>query len=198
MDFTLMGTAAGLLVAMEIGDKTQLVIISLTASTRRAIPIFLGAAAAFALLTLLAVALGTVVTELLPPGWLARASGIAFLVLGVFLLWGSRSLVNQHAIRNAVVRKIGSGSMQIALGVFALLLVAEMGDKSQLSLIALTARTGRPVEVFLGGAAGLVTLTLVTILAGNAVARHVPQALLTRAAAVVFIVVGLVTIWTTG
>ena len=58
-----------------------------------------------------------------------------------------------------------------------------------------TAKRG-PAEVFLGGAVGLAALTLVTVLAGGAVARRVPTVLVTRSAAVLFIVAGTLTLWT--
>ncbi len=74
---------------------------------------------------------------------------------------------------------------------FAAVFLAELGDKTQLATFALAAESpGRRLTVFLGSAAALVTTSLIATLAGGSLARHVPPALLNRAAAILFIALG--------
>ena len=67
---------------------------------------------------------------------------------------------------------------------FALLFVAELGDKTQLAVILTSARSDRPWTVFLGAALALITVTLIGTLAGQVIARFVSPDLLRKAAGV--------------
>ncbi len=74
---------------------------------------------------------------------------------------------------------------------FGLVLLAEMGDKTQLAVVTLSARTSAPLSVFVGASVALVAVTLVGAAGGALVARWVPAALLHRLAALAFIAIGL-------
>jgi putative Ca2+/H+ antiporter (TMEM165/GDT1 family) len=78
--------------------------------------------------------------------------------------------------------------------IFLTVLIAEMGDKTQLAtmLYATDQRIGR-AGVFAAAAAALVVSSALAVLAGGLVTRFVPEATLKAAAGVGFIVVG---IWT--
>jgi len=76
---------------------------------------------------------------------------------------------------------------------FVALFIAELGDKTQLAMITMSASSKSPLSIFLGGASALVLLTAIAVLAGEAVTRYVPQSVLSKTAAVLFIVIG---IWT--
>jgi putative Ca2+/H+ antiporter (TMEM165/GDT1 family) len=75
---------------------------------------------------------------------------------------------------------------------FGLVFIAEMGDKTQLAVLTLTARTESPVSVFLGASAALVGVTLLGALGGGLLTRLVPAEILQKVAAVAFIVIGVV------
>jgi len=77
---------------------------------------------------------------------------------------------------------------------FALLFVAELGDKTQLVVITLTSRHQRPWAIFLGATLALAAVTLLGVLGGQAIARLVPAMVLQKIAAVAFIVIGIL-IW---
>ena len=79
---------------------------------------------------------------------------------------------------------------KLLLTTFGLLFVAEIGDKTQLAVIALATENNNPLVVFLGATAALVLVTLIGVLAGQALSHLVPQALLHKAAAVSFVVIG--------
>ena len=80
--------------------------------------------------------------------------------------------------------------LKIMLSTFALLFVAELGDKTQLAVITMTAKHKAPLWVFLGAALALVTVTAIGVLGGEALIRIIPEAFLRKAAAVLFVIMG--------
>lgn len=81
--------------------------------------------------------------------------------------------------------------LRALLTAFAALFVAELGDKTQLTVLTLAASTQKPWAVFLGGAAALVLLTALAAFLGGAVTRAVPEPVLRRASAALFVLMGL-------
>lgn len=75
--------------------------------------------------------------------------------------------------------------------VFSALFLAELGDKTQLATITMTASTGKPVSVFIGAALALATVTLLGVVFGAAITRIVPELWLKRGAALLFVGIGL-------
>jgi putative Ca2+/H+ antiporter (TMEM165/GDT1 family) len=74
---------------------------------------------------------------------------------------------------------------------FVTLFVAELGDKTQLSVISLTSKTGEPIKVFIGAACALVVVTLLGVLVGETLVRFVPETVIKKIAAAAFVVIGI-------
>jgi putative Ca2+/H+ antiporter (TMEM165/GDT1 family) len=83
--------------------------------------------------------------------------------------------------------------LKIALTTFATVFLAELGDKTQLATLAL-ATGGSRLAVFVGAACALVLTSLIAVLAGDLVARHVPPVYLQRGAGLLFVALGVVTL----
>lgn len=81
-------------------------------------------------------------------------------------------------------------SWQALASTFALIFLAEMGDKTQLAAITMVSRTKSPLAVFLGASLALCAVTLIGVLGGSVLVRYVPEAYLQKIAAVAFIVIG--------
>jgi len=88
MDWKIFGTAFITLFLAELGDKTQLAVITMTSSTESKVSVFLGAASALVAVTLLGVLLGGVLSQYIPTEWLQRIVAVAFIVIGVLMLAG--------------------------------------------------------------------------------------------------------------
>jgi putative Ca2+/H+ antiporter (TMEM165/GDT1 family) len=88
MDWKIFGTAFLTLFLAELGDKTQLAVITMTAKTDSKLSVFLGAAAALVLVTLIGVLVGGVLSEYVPTEWLQRIVAAAFIIIGVLMLIG--------------------------------------------------------------------------------------------------------------
>jgi Ca2+/H+ antiporter, TMEM165/GDT1 family len=74
---------------------------------------------------------------------------------------------------------------------FALIFVAELGDKTQLAVIAQTCKFRRPWAVFLGASMALTAVTAIGVLGGEVLARVIPPSTIRLIAAVSFVVMGL-------
>jgi putative Ca2+/H+ antiporter (TMEM165/GDT1 family) len=83
-----------------------------------------------------------------------------------------------------------SEGLKVFLSTFALLFVAELGDKTQLAVISMTAKHKMPLSVFLGAALALALVTLLGVLGGELLTRFIPEAILRKVAAAGFVVMG--------
>lgn len=83
---------------------------------------------------------------------------------------------------------------KLLLSTFSLLFLAELGDKTQLAVFCLTCEHRQPLPIFIGASAALALVTLIGVLFGQGLTRIVPTELLRRAAAVAFVLVGIL-VW---
>ena len=83
-----------------------------------------------------------------------------------------------------------SDGLRVFLSTFALLFVAELGDKTQLAVISMTAKHKMPIWIFAGAALALAAVTLLGVIGGEVLTRFVPELVLRKAAAVLFVVMG--------
>jgi putative Ca2+/H+ antiporter (TMEM165/GDT1 family) len=80
---------------------------------------------------------------------------------------------------------------KVFLATFATVFLAEMGDKTQLAALTMTADSRSPFSVLLGACTALFLATSLGVLFGTVMAEWVPQHILKKAAAGAFIVIGL-------
>ena len=88
MDFKLFASTFAAIFLAELGDKTQLATLSLTAGSTSRWSVFLGSAAALVCSSALAVVAGEGVARFVAPHTLRRIAGAVFLVLGALYLFG--------------------------------------------------------------------------------------------------------------
>ena len=88
MDWKIFGTAFVTLFLAELGDKTQLAVITMTAKTDSKLSIFLGASLALVVVSLIGVLVGGVLAEFIPTEWLQRIVAAAFIIIGILMLLG--------------------------------------------------------------------------------------------------------------
>ena len=135
MDPAVVASSFALLFLAEIGDKTQLMTMSL-ASRYRAAPVAIGVCAAFLVLNLLAVLVGQMLFSYVPREAVLVVAGLLFLAFA-WQSWRSSDRAEEGEETTASTR----GAL---LGSFALIFVAELGDKTQLVLLTLAASSGAP------------------------------------------------------
>ena len=69
----------------EFGDKTQLVAVAMTASTKKPWAVFLGASLALSAVTAVGVLFGQAAMRLLPEEILRRVAAAGFIAIGVWM-----------------------------------------------------------------------------------------------------------------
>jgi putative Ca2+/H+ antiporter (TMEM165/GDT1 family) len=88
MDWRVVLTTFGVIFLAEMGDKTQLAAMTLSAQTQRPWAVLIGASLALACVSAIGVVVGAVLNQYLPLEWIKRAAAIAFIVIGVLILLG--------------------------------------------------------------------------------------------------------------
>jgi len=74
---------------------------------------------------------------------------------------------------------------------FTTVFLAELGDKTQLAALLLSAQSGKPGVVFLGASLALICSSLVGVLLGRWLARLMPPQQLERLAGILMVALGL-------
>ena len=166
-----------LIVLAEIGDKSQLVCMTL-AARHRGLPVVLGAVTAFAILNLLAVAFGAAVAAWLPT-WLVTAA-----VAILFAFFGVQSLrFEAEEDDNGIAEKPGHG---IFATTFLMIFLAEFGDKTQIAVAGLGS-TADANATWLGATLALTTTSILGVYAGRRWLQRLPLHWIHRISGIFFL-----------
>ncbi len=174
-----------LIALAEIGDKSQLVCMTLAARHRHW-PVILGATTAFLVLNTLAVLFGAGVAAWVPE---RVTAGLVAVLFGVF---GIHALCKQDDDESGdVAERSGHG---IFLTTLLLIFVAEFGDKTQIAVAGLAGSLD-PIPVWLGATASLVMVSVLGVWAGRTMLQRLPHLWLHRMSGGVFLVFALLAAW---
>jgi Ca2+/H+ antiporter, TMEM165/GDT1 family len=168
----------------ELPDKTALATV-LLASRRRPFAVFLGAAGAFVVQSLVAVAFGGVIS-LLPARLVRVGAGLLFLAFA----WSMWIREVEEEVEEVDESRVGTGFARAVMASFAVIFVAEWGDLTQLATAALAAKHGRPLTVFLAATSALWCVSALAVAAGHQLKNRFDPRRLEQAAAIVFALVG--------
>jgi putative Ca2+/H+ antiporter (TMEM165/GDT1 family) len=163
----------------ELGDKTQL----LTFGFATRFPfwkVISAVALASGILMAIAVLFGEVIYRIIPSFYVSLFAGLYFLGYGIYMLFGQEE---EEEEKNVGAR---SPFMIVFIGFF----LAELGDKTQLATLALSARYGTPLQVWLGATLGMVGVNSVSVLAGKLAKGLVEPKWLKYLGAAVFLIFG--------
>jgi len=174
-----------LITLAEIGDKSQLVCMTLAARHRHW-PVLLGATLAFMLLNLLAVMFGAGIAAWIPEQVMAAVVALLFGGFGV------------HALVSAEDGDCEGVEMRPGRGIFVtallLILVAEFGDKTQIAVAGLAGGLD-PLAVWTGATAALVLVSALGVWAGRTLLQRLPLHWLHRAGGVLFLLFAVAAAW---
>jgi putative Ca2+/H+ antiporter (TMEM165/GDT1 family) len=175
-------TAFAVVFLAELGDKTQLVALTLAAQ-HRAARVLVALVAAIAVLQTLSVTAGALVSRALPDRAIAVAAGLLFLG---FAVWTWRSREEDEDIE-------GSAGRRGLVGAATAFFLAELGDKTMLTTAGLAADHGA-VPVWIGSFGAMVASTVLAVLVGRSLTTRVSPAILRSVGAIAFAVVGIATL----
>ncbi|KAL3695109.1 hypothetical protein R1sor_008760 [Riccia sorocarpa] len=192
----------------EIGDKTFF-IAALLATRKPGAAVFSGTFGALAVMTVISVILGRAfhyVDELLPSfgetriPWDDLAAVVLLVYFGVSTLIEAASMEEskqEEEQQEAELAIAGVGANGAVAGTvaatFALVFVAEWGDKSFFSTIALAAASS-PLGVVTGAVAGHGAATLLAVLGGSFLSNYVSEKVIAYVGGALFLVFALVTL----
>src|SRR5512137_300792 len=141
-------------VLAEMGDKTQLLAMAF-ASRYRWQTVMFAVFVATLLNHLLAVAAGSVLTNIVPFQYIQIAGAASFILFGLWTLRGDELKGEDKKFKY-------SPFWTVAIAFF----IAEMGDKTQLATVALATRFDSIIQIWLGTTCGMVIADAVGIIVG--------------------------------
>ena len=74
---------------------------------------------------------------------------------------------------------------------FTTIFLAELGDKTQLATLILSAQSGRPLIIFFGAALALISTSLLGVLIGRWIANNLPRQRFTVISGIIMLSLGL-------
>jgi putative Ca2+/H+ antiporter (TMEM165/GDT1 family) len=167
----------------ELPDKTALA--SLVLATRhRALPVLLGAAAALAIQSLVAVIAGSLLS-MLPARVVHIGSGVLFLVSAI-VMWLKKDGETETGKEGGELGFVKAFTMS-----FMVVFVAEWGDLTQIATAGFAARYKQPLLVFAAATAALWAVASLAVIAGNRAGHLLNPKLTQKIAAVLFALVGI-------
>ncbi len=175
----------------EMGDKTQLMMIAMT-SRYKLRDILIGAGAAILVLNGLAIALGALISQLIPTWLIRMAAGLAFF----YFAWSTI----KHITDEDEEEKQKASRFPPILAVFGTFFLAELGDKTQLTAITFAANEGansalsKAILIWLACSIGLFLADMIGMLAGQLIKKNLPDGFLNILAFVIFAIFGFITL----
>ncbi len=178
----------------EMGDKTQLLLIAMT-SKYKVRDILIGTWAATAVLNLLAVGVGAALSSYLDMRIIKSIAAAAFFWFAYSTLKGDDGDEEEEEIK-------GAGKAAL-VAIFTTFFIGELGDKTQLSGIALAAAYTNhsftnAVYVFLGCTLGLIAADLLGLIVGLVFKSKMPESLLNKISVAIFAVFGVLNAYEAG
>jgi putative Ca2+/H+ antiporter (TMEM165/GDT1 family) len=180
MEISVIAVTFGIIFVAELPDKTMIATIVL-ASKHRPLPVWIGAAAAMLFNSALAVAAGRLL-ELLPHRAVEGVVAALFLAGSLYLLITSEAEAESEGEREAAH---GMSNRRVALTAFGVIIVAELGDLTQILTANLAAHYHQPWSVFVGASLALVSVMAIGVIGGRALLRVLPLGVIRKVAGVI-------------
>ncbi|HRD68688.1 MAG TPA: TMEM165/GDT1 family protein [Legionella sp.] len=163
MDAFLVSTGAVALA--EIGDKTQLLAFILAARFNKPMAIILGIFLATLINHTLAGLIGLWISTLVSPQTLRWILAFSFLIMAAWIILPDT--MDQE-------KKINVSYFGVFGATFLTFFLAEMGDKTQIATVILSAHYKSPIQVIAGTTAGMLLADVPVVFIGNKLSNKIP------------------------
>ena len=87
--------------------------------------------------------------------------------------------------------KDSSTFFSILITSFSTIFLAELGDKTQIATLMLSAQSGRPLIVFMGAALALISTSLLGVIIGRWIANNLPRQKFTLISGIIMLSLGI-------
>jgi Ca2+/H+ antiporter, TMEM165/GDT1 family len=177
--FSISGTTMVVIFLAELGDKSQLVCMTL-AARHRPKPVFFGSLLAFVFLNILAVVFGATLSTWIPH------NVMIYIVAALFGLFGVQTLLASEEDEDDEEVEIKSGR-GIFISAFLLIFIAEFGDKTQIAVAGM-ASAAPPMTIWLGATLALALSSAIGVLVGQRFLKRIPMNILSKVTGIFFLV----------
>ena len=204
--FRCLFAAFGVVFLMELGDKTQLVIIILSTRNFKPKMLALGAVIGFLVIVAIGGLIASLLSEFIPLNLISLISGIGFILLGAYQ--GISMLITHIKERKdkyceqedemAVIedKKFLKQTKNSFIVGFLAILSMEIGDKTQIATIMLASTAPSYFGSLTGSWLALSSLAIIGAFAGSWISKRIPKKLMDITAAILFIGIGIVIVVT--
>ncbi len=172
-------TSSTLILLTEIGDKTMITTMCLSAQHRHPAIVLLVTMLALTSSTLIAVAIGFILSSTLPLEFILYLSAALFICLGIHTL-----------VQKKPEQADSCDNPQTLLSMFSLIFFSELGDKSQIAVLGLAAQSQFPFMVLVGALIGFLVINSIAAFAGNRLANIISMDTIRKVSGFVFILLG--------
>ena len=86
--------------------------------------------------------------------------------------------------------KASTTFISIIITSFSTIFLAELGDKTQIATLMLSAQSGEPLIIFIGAAIALITTSLLGVLIGQWIANNLPRQRFTLVSGIIMLSLG--------
>lgn len=150
---------------------------------KRFLPIILGTSLGFLFVDSIAVVLGLILTSFIPLQLVRIFAGIVFIIFGIYFY-----------IRKDEEFCPTDNKRSPFLASLTLISTTEMGDKTQLMVIALATAFNNPLQIISGAMLALVTISSITLFLGSKLLERFPVKRIKLIIPIIFIIVGVLQI----
>ncbi len=178
-------TSIFIVLLAELGDKTQLLALILAARFKKPWPIILGITCATLINHSFAGFMGLWLTYLISPEMMRWILAFLFIAMAIWMLIPDTYDESELKIKN---------NLNVFSATLIAFFLAEMGDKTQIATIALAAHYKMPLLVIAGTTLGMLLADVPAVFIGTLFAEKIPMKWIHYFAAVLFIIMGLVTL----
>jgi len=184
----------GLIFLTELGDKTQLMVITLSAQEKSPFRIGISSSIGISLVAIIGIIVGFSASIFIPIFWIKIVGVLIFFIFGIITLikvkrtQGQIETDEESTIQEPKERRIKNKFVFTMVSVFLM----EFGDKTQIMTITLAANYMAPLEVGLGAILSLSSLCFIGAYLGNFISNKLPKKWIDLGAGIFFIVMGVI------
>ena len=198
--FTALVIAFGFIFVMELGDKTQLIILTLATKKHSPRMLAFGAVVGFAVIVFFGGIIALLISNFIPLDWITLGSSIAFLVLGGYQLiqWFRENAHRKDDVEDIENieesgQKYEKTKYSFLAGMLAIITM-ELGDKTQVATILLASTSASFIGTLIGSWLALCSLAIIGAFAGKWISKKIPKKWMDMVAALLFIIIGIIII----
>ena len=98
---------------------------------------------------------------------------------------------NSNSKQDSSLQEDSTPFISILITSFSTIFLAELGDKTQLATLILSAQSGRPIIIFMGAALALISTSLLGVLIGRWIANNLPRQRFTLVSGIIMVSLGI-------